>query len=341
MFRFKLITIFYYEQENSMSHCLYPFRYIYITLLLFLLAACDLKPELPLTLGTNVWPGYETFYLARSLGIYQKDTVKLVELPSATEVSHAFNHGLIDVAALTLDEVLVLAQHQTDIRVILVLDVSHGGDVLLARPDIYQLKDIKGKRVAVENTAVGAILLDGALTAANLSVADIDIIPVGVDEHLEAYTHKKIDAVVTFEPVKTQLQKIGAKLLFDSSKIPNRIVDVLVTRQAVIEQHPAQLKQLLSGYFEALEYFYQYPDDATVRMSPRLMVNPPEANTQFEGLVLSSLDDNIKLLSGTKPQLTLSIVNLVELMLKQKLLAKKVDAKYLIYGGFLPAKGKQ
>ena len=58
----------------------------------FLLGACEQTPH-PLRVGTNVWPGYEPLYLAREQGYLSEDAVRLIELPSATDVMSAFSHG--------------------------------------------------------------------------------------------------------------------------------------------------------------------------------------------------------------------------------------------------------
>jgi NitT/TauT family transport system substrate-binding protein len=311
-------------------------RILVLSSLLFFPVGCDLKPQQPLKIGTNVWPGYEILYLAHSLGYYQNTVIKMVELPSATEVSHAFLHQLLDVVALTLDEALTLAQEDEDIRIILVIDVSNGGDVLLAKPSITTLAAIKSRRIGVENTAVGAILLDGALTAARLKPADIAIIPLSVDEHLAAYQQDKVDAIVTFDPVKTQLLKSGAKSLFDSSKIPNRIVDVLVTRQTIINERAKDLKQLLQAYFKALSYLNNHPGDSAVKISARLGIEPSEVMPQFNGLLLPDLQQNQQFLTGQHAILKNLTKSLSNLMWQQQLLVSRVQTDVLINGDLLP-----
>lgn len=311
-------------------------RIILLFFLFPLLSSCHLKREQPLKMGTNIWPGYEIFYLARHLGYLQTNAIKLVELPSATDVSHAFRNHLLDVAALTLDEALTLAQHDPSIRVIAVIDISHGGDVLLANPSISTLEALKDKRIGVENAAVGAILLDGALTEAHLQTSEITLVPLSIDEHLNAYQQGKVDAIVTFEPVKSQLLTLGAKQLFDSSKIPNRIVDVLVTHQAIVEQRPAELKQLLTGYFKALNYFLTAPEQAAIGMADRLQLAPEEVRLQFKGMYSPDIAENKQLLVGKNPPLKDAANHLIQLMLKQHLLFKKITTDNLINNSFLP-----
>lgn len=74
-------------------------------------------------------------------------SVRLVEYASGAEVLSAFRNRSIDLAAVTLDEAISLAEHDASLRVGLVLDHSNGADALVARPDIRQLADLKGRSV--------------------------------------------------------------------------------------------------------------------------------------------------------------------------------------------------
>ena len=91
-------------------------------------------------IGTNVWPGYEPLYLARELGYFDDQPIHLVEHAAATEVIRAFRNGTIDAAALTLDEVLLLAQHGQNPRIVLVMDFSQGGDTLIVQSNGFNGK---------------------------------------------------------------------------------------------------------------------------------------------------------------------------------------------------------
>jgi NitT/TauT family transport system substrate-binding protein len=302
-----------------------------------LLQSCDLEPKPLLRVGSAVWPGYEPIYLARSLGSFKNTTVKLVELPSATEVAHAFQNNIIEVAALTLDETISLLQYNPDIRIILVMDSSNGGDALLAKPEITILANIKGKRIGVENTAAGAIILNSALTSANLTPTDIKLIPLTVDEHKDAYANGQIDAIVTYEPVKSHLLSQGAIQLFSSSQIPNRIIDVLITRQNIINQQPEELKHVLVSYFKARNYIQLQPHNASFKMAPRLQVEAAQVMALFQGLKFLSLDENRQLLSSHNPTLQSTAANLADLMFKQKLLTQLVSTDSIIDGSLLPS----
>lgn len=314
------------------------FRHLHVaayclTLALFL-SACNPAPGPPLRIGTNVWAGYEPLYLARSLGYYEGSRIKLVELTSASEVIHALRSGSLEGAALTLDEVLNLVDEGLDLKVILVMDFSDGADVLLAKPGIDSLADLRDKRVAVEYAAVGAILLDSALDAAGLTASDIEIVACTVDEHLECFP--SVDAIVTFEPVKTKLLRQGARLLFDSSQIPGRIMDVLVVLAATTKTHSHSLELLLDGYFRARKYLDAHPEDALKRIALRQGLSSATVLSAYDGLTLPGLEENQALLEGNPAPLQRSADKLAGYMLEKKLLRHPLKVDDLTDGHFLP-----
>ena len=98
---------------------------------------------------------------------------------------------------------------------------------MLARPELKELKDIKGRRVGVESGALGAYVLARALQIAGLNRTDISVVSIPVPEQEQAFQGRRVDAVVTMEPNRTRLLAQGARQLFDSSQIPGEIVDVL------------------------------------------------------------------------------------------------------------------
>ena len=294
----------------------------------------------PLTLGTNIWPGYEPIYLARNLGHYD-DRVRLVEYSSATEVIRALRNGLIDMGALTLDELLLLRESGVDMKVVLVTDISDGGDVVMARPEIGSLAELKGRKVAVESSALGAYVLTRALQTVNLKPSDVRVKQIEVDRHLLAYREGTADAVVTFEPVMSRLKNEGAKVLFDSSKISGEIVDVLAVRTEVLGVKNEHLRLLVDGWFKALAHLSERPDDAGRRMADRLQLTSEEVLQSYNGLKLPTLEENRVLLNeSNSSSLLASAEKLAQVMREENLLAEKPTLSGLLAPQFVSDVGK-
>lgn len=301
----------------------------------WLVSACTPQEPLPLRVATNVWVGYESLYLARSLGLYEASNIRLVEMQSASEVSRAIRSKRVEAAALTLDEALNLRQSGLDLRVVLVMDVSDGADALVARPDTRDLQQLRGKRIGVERGAVGALMLDAALDAAGLRVEDVQVVTVHADEHVPAWRKGRVDALVTFDPMRSLLLQEGGHTLFDSRRISGRILDVLVVRADVLPRQGEALRRLLEGHFAALRHMRERPADAAARMAPRLGGDGVQAQ-QFDGLNLPGLADNRAWLAGPRPRLTRVAAELQALMLNDRLLQKRMDLSHLAEAGFLP-----
>ncbi len=298
-----------------------------ILLFVFSLSGCTKEPVEPLHVATNVWTGYEPLYLARSLGYFSDDTVRLHELPNSSDVIKAFRNKAVDVAALTLDEALLLLQDGIAARILLIMDVSNGADVVMARPEIRTIKDLKGRRVGVESLAEGAYMLSRSLEKGGLEPGDIRVVYLALNEHENAYSSGQVDAVVTFEPVRTKLLARGAHVIFDSSRIPNEIFDVLVIQPGMDRRRPKELRQLEDGWYRSVAYLRANPVDACQRMAKREGLTPEQFQLALNGLNIPDKVASQRLLNGA----ILATANrLVDVMLQDNLLRSKVDPSWLL-----------
>jgi len=278
------------------------FQAVCLCLALTTLSACSTEPQPLLKVGLNQWVGYQPMLLARHLGFYNQKTIKLAELPSTTDTLHLLHTGELDAAALTLDETLLAIEQGTPLSVVMVFDVSNGADVLITQPNIKHLQGLKGKRIGVESTAVGSIILYSALKQARLDEKDIHLVYLTADEHFSAYKNGKVDAVITFEPFRTRLLKAGGNELFTSRMIPNLIIDVLAIRTDQLQKQHANIQSLVDGYYKARHHMTTNTKDAMQRMAPGLGMTPTELQASFKGLELPSLAENKALFAG-KPSL--------------------------------------
>jgi len=297
------------------------------------LSGCVREAEPPLRIGTNVWIGSEPLYLARDLKQLDREVVQLVEYPSASEVSRAFRNQAIDGMVVSLDELFVLAADGLQPKVVVVVDVSHGADVVVGRAGMRAMKDLRGKRVAVESGALGAFVLSRALALNGMQASDVKIVRLESNEHPAAFEQGHVDGAVTFDPYRTQMLGAGAHTLFDSSQIPGEIVDLLAVRASVLEKNPQAVQALLTAWFKALEYLQREPQDAAARMAVREQITGEQFLQALEGLRIPSRADNLKMLAGATPSLVVSGRQLMTLMLDAKLLGSTLEIEGLIAPG--------
>jgi NitT/TauT family transport system substrate-binding protein len=301
--------------------------------LLLSLAGCMREPETALRIGTNVWIGSEPLYLARELGRLDPATVQLVEYPSASEVLRAFRNQAIDGMVISLDELFGLAVDGLQPRIILVVDVSHGADVVVGRPGMRTMRDLKGKSVAVESGALGAFVLSRALALNGMQASDVNVVHLESNEQASAFDKGRVDGAVTFDPYRAQFLRAGAKTLFDSTQIPGEIVDLLAVRATVVEKRPKAIQALLTGWFDAVVYMKSEPKDAAQRMGIRQQTSGEQFLEAQRGLHVPSREENLAMLGGATPELAATGRRLMALMVDAKLLRTGLEIEGVLAPG--------
>ncbi len=301
-----------------------------------LLGACGHEEPL-LRVGSNLWPGYELMYLAESLKLLDSRRIRMIRMPSATVVMQALAGDLIDAAGLTLDEVLTASANGVKLAVVTVIDQSLGADAVIARPELTSPGALRGKRICVEKTAVGAMMLHTFLRQTGLTPGDVTLIYATVDEHLGLYQSGKADAVVSFNPVVPQLETLGGVRLFDSTRMGGQILDCLAVTERALAQNPLALDELVKAFFAARARFKQDIAAVTPLLAAGLEITPQVLPAAYEGIDLPDLAANRLWLESTPPRLEQSAAIVRDIMLDARLLDATLDVKGLAVSRFLPA----
>ena len=235
-------------------------------------------------MAVGTWPGVEPIALADELD-YLPESITIMEMPWPSATMRAFENGAADVAVLTLDELLRLAERGHEIRIVLVLDVSNGADGILARPGITGVKDLRGCRIGVGLNSIGSYLLVRALESEGLGLGDVQIVPLNVAESAGAFVEQNLDAVVTSEPFRSKVLESGGVEVFSSKQLPGEIVRVLAVRGEVLESRTPALMQLADGHFKGLEKLLEGAPQEAI-----------EAIARREGLTVQRLKEVLMLL---------------------------------------------
>ncbi len=237
------------------------------------LSACGHEPAPPVRIGTFPGPTSEFIFLAQHRGWLPSSDFRLVEFINDGEVMRAFRNGSIEVAFVSLDEVLALAQNSMDLIILFVTAESRGGDAIVAHADVTSLADLRGRRVAVQVNSVSAYLLRRALMTASLAPGDLQVVNLPPDRHRAAFVRRDVDAVVTAEPVRTQVLELGGVELFSSAALPLELMSVTIIGGTYLEQHGARVSALCSAWRRAGEEVATSPD-ARAWIAERMKITP-------------------------------------------------------------------
>lgn len=270
------------------------------------LAACAAEPSAPLRIAISPWPGYELLYLAQERGFFADAgvDVRIVEMASIDDARRAFDRGQVDGMAVTLVELL---ESRADgapraPQAVLVTSWSDGADVLVARPPVATLADLRGRRIGVQPGSLGTLVLARALESVGLGVDDV--LPVFVDETrmANALATGAVQAVVTYPPFSTAVHDVpGAVALFDSRAMPRELVDVVALDAPVVAADPGRVHRIADAFARAVRFTREQPDVAYALMARREGVAPDTFRAQLGGIHLVELDEQPMLLAEGGP----------------------------------------
>lgn len=297
------------------------------------LSGCASK--VPLGAGIHPWIGYETLFLAREFG-WLPSSVELLEGTTALDSLEALETGKATAACLTLDEVLRARAAGLPLQIALVFNISAGADVLLARPDISTLSDLRGKRIGLEHGAVGGLVLLKALESARLDRASVQTQDLRIEQQISAWQRGEIDAVVTYEPTASRLKRLGARQLFDSRSMPDLIVDTLAVHRERARNSAAELNRLVYAHFKGLEHLRLYRQDAIYRIAGRQGMEVEEISRALAGIALPTLLANRSLLSSADTRLHRSAAEVGHWMMGENLIERLPDSPTLYSPEWLP-----
>ncbi len=131
-------------------------------------------------------------------------------------------------------------------------DFSNGNDGVVLK-DAKSLADIKGRKVNIVELSVSHYLLARGLAKVKLTEKDIKTVNTSDADIVAAFKSKDSTAVVTWNP---QLMEVKAEPksteVFDSSKIPGEIEDLMVVNTATLKDNPELGKALVGAWYETI-----------------------------------------------------------------------------------------
>jgi NitT/TauT family transport system substrate-binding protein len=268
-----------------------------------LTGACNARSRAkPLRLGLSDWPGHAPFYGAAKLGFYAPTEVEIKGFSSNFDRNRAFAEGHLDVLAATLFDALLIADAGVPLEIVLLFDYSSGADGIVARSEIATVADLKGKRVAVEVSAITHFVLLAALNRAGLKETDVQLVNLSVPEGADAFAHGKLDAATLWDPhLSREASAPGAHKIFTSKDIPGQVIDVLMVHKSFAEARPADVASVVRSWEQTLTAWKARPAEIEAVMATETNRTTEGLKSDFAGMELLDLARNDELFSRGAP----------------------------------------
>jgi NitT/TauT family transport system substrate-binding protein len=207
----------------------------------------------------SIYAGWMPWGYAADSGIMKKwadkygISVEIVQINDYVESINQYTAGAFDGCVMTnMDALTIPAAGGVDSTALISGDYSDGNDGVVLKGG-KSLKDIKGQNVNLVELSVSHYLLARALDTVGMSERDVRVVNTADADIVSAFVSPDVTATVTWNPQLSEVRKAeGAALVFDSSKVPGEIIDLMVVNTETLKQSPALGKALVGAWYETL-----------------------------------------------------------------------------------------
>ena len=249
-------------------------------------------PKKDFAIGWSIYAGWMPWPYAQQAGIVKKwgdkygITIRLVQVNDYVESINQYTAGKLDgVVATTMDALTIPAAGGKDTTVLIIGDYSNGNDGVVVKNG-RTMADLKGRSINLVELSVSHYLLARGLETAGMKLSDVKTVNTADADIVGAFAAPEVTAAVTWNPQLSEIKKQpGAVVVFDSSKIPNEILDTMNVSTPALKANPNLGKALAGIWYETMAIMTR--DDAAGRAARAAMA-------QAAGTTQASFEEQLK-----------------------------------------------
>jgi NitT/TauT family transport system substrate-binding protein len=189
-----------------------------------------------------------------------KVNLKLIDDPVQARDAYAAGQshvlwGTLDMIALFAEE--LMKDSRTAPRVYQQIDWSNGGDGIVTRTSIHNVRDLKGKTVVYALNSPSQYYINSLLLSAGLDpLKDVHhkYTATAFEAAAAFVSDKSLDGCVSWSPdIYNITQKVSGTRLLSTTQDANKLItDVWAVRADFAKDHPEVVKGLVAGIFEGM-----------------------------------------------------------------------------------------
>ena len=208
----------------------------------------------------SIYVGWMPWDYADQSGILKKWAdkygikIELTQINDYVESINQYTAGKFDGCVMTnMDTLTIPAAGGVDSTALIVGDYSNGNDGVVLKGAGKKLVDIKGQSVNLVELSVSHYLLARGLASVGLAERDIKVVNTSDADIVSAFASPTVTSTVTWKPQLAEVTAVPkTTLVFDSSKIPGEILDLMVINSATLKDNPKLGKALVGAWYETL-----------------------------------------------------------------------------------------
>lgn len=252
------------------------------------------QTKAPLRIAYSDWPGWVAWEIGIQKGFFKDAGVDVqFQWFEYAPSMDAFVAGKVDAVAMSNGDTLVNGAKGKKGMMILINDYSSGNDMIVARPGIKSIKDLKGKKVALEVGLLEHLMLNHALKKNGMAPDSVKLINTPTHQTAQTLASGDVDAIAAWQPNSGQALKAlnEAKAIYTSADAPGLIYDALVVDPQSLSDRKEDWRKVVKVWYRIIDYIKDPAHEKEVLdiMSARVNVPPAEYATYMKGTRFLSL----------------------------------------------------
>ena len=259
----------------------------------------------PLKVGYSDWPGWVAWQVAIDKGWLKEAGLDVTfQWFDYSASMDAFTAGKIDANLMTNGDTLVTGAGGGKGIMVMLTDYSNGNDMIVGKPGVKSLKDLKGKKIGIEVGLVEHLLLLHGLQEAGMKEKDVKLVNAKTNETPQVLASGQVDAIGAWQPISGEAMKglAGSKPVYTSAKAPGLIYDVLAVSPTSLKARKDDWMKLIKVWDRVVHYIDdpKTQDDAVKIMSARVGLTPEAYKPLLKGTKLIDVAEGKKIFKKGK-----------------------------------------
>jgi NitT/TauT family transport system substrate-binding protein len=210
------------------------------------------------------WPGQFWIEIAHANGWFAEAglNVELVDAnPDYFQSLSDTAEGIIDINNFAIFDIVSFNSRGDNLVLFINADESAGVDALVGRQEIETVADLHGKTVGVSRGTYTDYMLDVVLE--RHGVKDATKVPISNDLVApEEFSSGAFDAVLTWEPVVSEVVGRGGRIIWRSSEIPGISPNGQAARREFLEQRFGDVQAYVRVWNRTTKFIQEHPNEA-------------------------------------------------------------------------------
>ena len=254
----------------------------------------------PITIGYSDWPGWVAWQVAIDKGWFKEAglDVKFQWFDYSASME-AFAAGKIDANCMTNGDTLVTGAGGGKGIMILLTDYSNGNDMIVGKPGIKTIPDLKGQKIGLELGFVEHLLLLNGLQKNGMTESDVTLVNSKTNETPQVLASGQVAAIGAWQPIAGQAMQglPGALPVYTSADAPGLIYDVVAVNPASLSAKKEDWMKILKIWDRVVHYINDpaTQDDAVKILAARVGLEPDAYKPLLKGTKLLDLAEGKKI----------------------------------------------